>query len=90
MSVDKILDDRHDTYGTFRDLAEIAVDLRNVLLAHLIYKKARLPADCEEALTHICTKMARVVNGDPSHVDSWRDIAGYATLVADRLEGKSR
>ena len=53
-------------------------------------KKKNLPCDQEEALVHICTKMSRVVNGNNNHVDNWRDIAGYATLVADRLEGNSR
>lgn len=89
MKIDDILDQRHDTYGNFADLAEIAVDLRRVLLEHLVHKGARLPADHEEALAMICTKMARIVNG-AEHVDNWRDIAGYATLVADRLEGRVR
>jgi hypothetical protein len=32
------------------------------------------------------TKVARILCGDPLYVDSWRDIEGYARLVADRLE----
>ncbi len=28
--------------------------------------------------------------GDPNYADSWVDIAGYAKLVADRLEGVER
>jgi hypothetical protein len=35
----------------------------------------------------ICHKMARIVNGDADYDDSWIDIAGYATLVAERLRG---
>jgi hypothetical protein len=27
------------------------------------------------------------LTGDPHHVDSWVDIAGYAQLVVDRLRG---
>jgi len=38
----------------------------------------------------IFSKIARILNGDPNHLDSWTDIAGYATLVADRLQGKIR
>ena len=34
--------------------------------------------------------MGRIVNGDPSYVDNWRDIAGYAQLVADELQGIER
>jgi hypothetical protein len=35
----------------------------------------------------IMHKVARILNGDPNYADNWIDIAGYATLVADRLEG---
>ena len=30
------------------------------------------------------------MNGDPNYADSWIDIAGYAKLVSDRLEGVER
>jgi hypothetical protein len=49
-----------------------------------------LPLDHQEALDMIASKIARIVIGDYDHVDSWVDIAGYATLVADRLQGKVR
>ena len=49
-----------------------------------------LDADQVEALDMIATKIARILNGNPDHVDSWIDIAGYATLVADRLKGEIR
>ena len=39
-----------------------------------------------EAVNMIVNKLARIYNGDPNYSDSWRDIAGYATLVADRLD----
>jgi hypothetical protein len=35
----------------------------------------------------ICNKLSRAVNGNPFFVDSWRDISGYATLVAETLNG---
>jgi hypothetical protein len=47
-----------------------------------------LDNDQIEALEMIFSKLARILNGDPNYADSWIDIAGYATLVADRLEGK--
>ena len=49
-----------------------------------------LKADQQEALEMILHKIARIVNGDPDYADSWVDIAGYAKLVADRLEGIER
>jgi hypothetical protein len=38
----------------------------------------------------IASKIARIVVGDYDHIDSWVDIAGYAKLVADRLQGNVR
>jgi hypothetical protein len=51
---------------------------------------ARLDPDQKEALEMIVHKIARILNGDPNYADSWVDIAGYAKLVADRLEGIAR
>lgn len=50
--------------------------------------KTRFDFDLDEleALSMIFNKIARITNGDPHYSDSWRDIAGYATLVADRLD----
>lgn len=47
-----------------------------------------LADDQYEALDMIAHKIARIINGDPDYADSWDDIAGYAKLVADRLQGK--
>ena len=41
----------------------------------------------QEALHMICSKLARIANGDPNHVDSWHDIAGYASLVVKDING---
>jgi len=43
-----------------------------------------------EALEMIVHKIGRIVNGDPDVTDHWVDIAGYATLIAERLEGNAR
>jgi hypothetical protein len=52
--------------------------------------EVHLYPDQLQALDMIATKISRIVNGNPNHTDSWTDIAGYATLVADRLQGKAR
>ena len=46
--------------------------------------------DQAEALEMIVHKIARIINGDADYSDSWRDIAGYAMLISDRLEGRPR
>jgi hypothetical protein len=48
----------------------------------------KLEDDQAEALEMIANKIARILNGDPDYADSWTDIAGYATLVAERLNGR--
>jgi hypothetical protein len=42
------------------------------------------------AMQMIALKQARIVNGSHTHIDSWRDIAGYAMLVVDELEKQRR
>jgi hypothetical protein len=41
-----------------------------------------------EALEMIAHKIGRILSGDPNHQDHWDDIAGYAKLVSERLQGK--
>jgi hypothetical protein len=50
---------------------------------------SKLAPDQREALAMIANKLGRILNGDPNYADSWMDIAGYAKLVADRLEAVS-
>lgn len=88
--VDQVLDSRAVEYGTFADGAALMQSIKRTLSAHA-QKHGRTFADDQwEALEMIVHKMARIVNGNPDNVDSWLDIAGYAMLVADRLEGKAR
>jgi hypothetical protein len=88
--IDKVLDERGDRYGKFVGHASVSQSLKWVVRNSLEMRKKNLEPDQQEALDMICHKIARIVNGDPNYADSWIDIAGYATLVADRLEGNSR
>ncbi len=87
-NVDEVLDERGKRYGKFEDHARIAQDLKLVIREYGGFEKTQ--PDQREALEMICHKIARIINGDPNYADSWVDIAGYAKLVADRLEGKAR
>jgi transposase-like protein len=88
--VDAILDERAATYGSFISVALFAQEMKELMRSALDEQNAGLQADHQEALDMIASKIARILNGDSSHIDSWIDIAGYATLVADRLQGKIR
>lgn len=86
-SIDEILKSRGDRYGSFASHASISQLLKSVLFnsrSDLV-----LEPDQREALDMIAHKLARIINGDPNYADSWVDIAGYAQLVADRLNGRS-
>ena len=52
--------------------------------------RVEMDDDQVEALEMIAHKIGRIINGDHSYSDSWHDIAGYAKLVADRLDGVVR
>jgi transposase-like protein len=88
--VDTILDERATTYGSFISVALFAQEMKELIRSALDEQNAGLQADHQEALDMIASKIARIIIGDPHHTDSWLDIAGYATLVADRIQGKSR
>ncbi len=89
-SISDILDERGSRYGAFADHAQITQDLKSVIKKHLDICNKVLADDQKEALDMIAHKIGRIINGDPNYADSWIDIAGYAKLVADRLEGKIR
>jgi hypothetical protein len=86
--VDVVLAERGARYGSFIDQARIAQELKGVMGESLLAQGKLLDNDQIEALEMIFSKLARILNGDPNYADSWIDIAGYAKLVADRLEGK--
>lgn len=89
-TVTKILDERGDRYGNYLEQTRISNALLAVIDGHLRRQDKTLEADQADALNMIAVKIARIVNGDPDYADNWTDIAGYATLVAERLQGKSR
>lgn len=84
------LEERGARYGTFVGHAEVTVGLKSLIQEHLMKRDKILDDDQQEALDMICHKIGRIINGDQHYADSWIDIAGYAKLVADRLEGVIR
>lgn len=89
-SVTKILTERGNRYGPFVGHAEVTQALKKIIAGGLLMRNKQLAPDQQEALDMICHKIGRIVNGDPDYDDSWVDIAGYAQLVSDRLQGTVR
>jgi len=83
-NVNDMLTGREKRYGSFTNHASISQALKAVMLERSGWDV--LATDQKEALEMIQHKVARILNGDPTYADNWIDIAGYATLVANRLE----
>lgn len=86
--ITQTLTERGNRYGKFTSHAAITQALKEVMNSHPGW--ANLAPDQKEALEMNAHKVGRILNGDPNYADSWVDIAGYAKLVADRLEGVER
>lgn len=92
-STAEVLEERGTRYGVFMSQAQIAQSIHLVLdqAMKLTGKtKFSFAPDQLEAINMIVNKIGRIYNGDPNYSDSWRDIAGYATLVADRLDNDTQ
>ena len=88
--VDETLDARALDYGKFIEGAEVMQMLKRVVQNALNNRDKTLAHDQAEAMDMIIHKIGRIINGNPDVVDHWLDIAGYAQLVADRLNGRIR
>jgi hypothetical protein len=88
--IDETLDNRAKDYGKFIQGAEIMQMLKRMVHNYIELRGTKLAFDQREAIDMIIHKLGRIINGNPDKVDTWVDIAGYAKLVADRLEGIER
>lgn len=80
---DPLLAARGARYGAFSANARVSQSFKALMRA--APKWDTLDPDMKEALETIALKISRILCGDPQYDDSWVDIAGYATRVADRL-----
>jgi hypothetical protein len=86
-SVEETLQERGKRYGEFATHALVTQRLKHGM--RLTERWSALAPDQQEALDMIVHKIGRILNGDPDYADSWHDIAGYATLVEQRLVRKA-
>jgi len=89
--INEILDERGKRYGKFVDVAKATNDIQEAVFDNMRIDKLKLlKHDQSLAIEMICHKLARIAVGDADYLDNWIDIAGYAQLVADRLQGNER
>ena len=86
--INTTLAERGTRYGAFSGHAKVTQALKRVMADALAERNKTLTDSQWESLEMIAHKIGRIVNGDPNYDDSWRDIAGYAQLVVDELNGK--
>jgi hypothetical protein len=80
---DAVLVARNKVHGDFAVDAALSQEIKNSMRRGLNWSNLSLIQ--KEALEHIATKIARILSGDPSHADHWKDIQGYARLVEKSL-----
>ncbi len=86
------LRDRGESYGKFGQQSCLAQDLKAVMLERLENNPAFQKLNEEqrntirEGLEMILLKVSRLANGDPTHWDSYKDIAGYAIITARDIQ----
>lgn len=86
MNIEETLKERGENYGDFMDNARTTQNFKSYVRKEHKETWDGMAYDQKEALDMIFHKISRILNGDPDYADSWVDIAGYATLVADRLK----
>lgn len=85
-AINTLLDEREKVHGEFFHTAMLAQGIKSNLHPHLA---ADLDPIIPEAIDMIASKLARIASGNPLHLDHWVDIAGYATLAANFVRGKT-
>lgn len=83
----RLLADRGRTPGSYICTANLAQELKFIM--HHSDNWSRMNAVQKESIELICTKLARIGNGNHKEPDHWKDIAGYATLVVIELENQN-
>lgn len=88
VNINDTLAERSKRYGEFNTHAEITQTLKAAMRDFKDEEGwANLLDSQREALDMIAHKIGRILNGNPNYADSWHDIAGYATLVENELNG---
>ena len=80
-----LLAERHQTHGSYSEHAAVTQQIKDVLRNHPGWE--RLSPTMRETLEMNAHKIGRIMAGNPNFPDHWEDIAGYAKLVANELNG---
>lgn len=87
-TIEATLAERQAQYGCFEDVARTTGKIMEALSEVRVNGLNDLPYPHRMALYMIASKMARIVNGDFNHLDSWHDIGGYSKLIEKLINGE--
>lgn len=82
--ITETLKKRGSRYGAFTEHARVTQNIKRAMQDSPNW--ANLTDDKKECLEMIAHKLGRILNGDAEYHDSWHDIIGYTTLVANGLD----
>jgi len=89
-NVNEILNEREKVSGNYGDVARMIQDTVRLWVNGPNWIKGKLTDPQVTSLEMIALKVTRILQGDNNHIDSWRDIAGYAELAAIEIEEAER
>lgn len=83
MSAEDIIAERDTTHGNYAAQSAVSQAIKKAMAGGKNWSSMLPPQ--REALELIAVKLARIVSGDPYHLDHWLDICGYAKLGSDHF-----
>lgn len=86
-TIENTLVERGNRYGEFERHAAITQGIKREMQASPNWDI--LADSMKEALEMTAHKIGRILNGDPTYIDSWHDIIGYVRLVEKELEAQA-
>lgn len=85
MTIEKTIESRKNTHGSWQLGAKVAQDLKRTIKSHMTESGPHTDS-VMEGIDRICMKLSRIAVGDATEPDHWHDIAGYATLVENDIK----
>lgn len=85
--INSTLNERQSTHGDYTVHAAFTQDLLRIMQRGPNWPTLRDTQ--KESLHMIAHKIGRILAGDPDHIDSWHDIAGYSVLIEKELQKES-
>lgn len=79
-----LLNARETSHGDYGVNAGVSQGIKSVFQGSPEYL-TKLSSEQKESAELIATKFGRIIAGDPNNPEHWEDIAGYASLIAERL-----